>query len=165
MPDQDIAQPAKREPRFTIPSRTDWHTYAAVLYGVILLVWLSTESTNMILTSFLGVGAAFGVLGLGIMHRYGGRVLSFHRWVAMMVGLGAAVGLGATAMTFFLMLFKNVQHAHVVPDFPWEMVSLIWLRAPAWTVAGALVGAAIGLLRLAFFDSSDTGADPALEAE
>jgi hypothetical protein len=138
-------------PTLTIPRRRDWHTYAVVFGGVILLVWLSSESTYMPLTALLGVGTALGLAMLALMVRFGGRVLAPRIWLPGVIILGAVIGVFAIFTTTLLMLFKNVQHSHLYPDFPGEVFVELWRRTPAWGLAGALLGAAWGLARLAFY--------------
>jgi hypothetical protein len=141
--------PQQTLPAITIPQRRPRHTYSAALFGVVILVWLSTEDTTMILTSLLGLGISFGVIGMALMHRVGGRPIAPQYWIPAAVGLGALAGPSTVFTTFMLMLFKNVQHSHITPDFPVETMGDIWLRVPAWTVAGALLGGAWALARIA----------------
>ncbi len=141
--------------KLTIPRRTDRHIYTAVFYGVVLMIWLSSESTHMLLTAALGIGLAFMVISLTVVVRFGGRTPSPKIWLPGMIALGALLGLSSVFMTFMLMLFKNVQHSHLALDFPGEVVADIWLRAPAWTIAGALLGGAIALARIAFYSPSN----------
>ncbi len=115
-----------------------------------LLVWLSTESTYMPLTAALGAGLAFGLLALGIFHRFGDHVLGTQRLLLSAVLFGGLGGALAIPMTFGLMLFKNVQHSHYyAPDFPNETLLGIWERLPFWGLAGALLGLGWALWRVA----------------
>lgn len=134
------------KPIFTVPSRNDRHIYWAVFYGVILLVWLSTESTYMPLTAALGGGVSVGIMAFLIMHRFGGQPVGTRRLLIVSSLVGAITGALAVPMTFFLMLFKNVQHSHYyAPDFPNETLLGIWERLPFWLLAGALFGLAWAL--------------------
>lgn len=132
-------------PTLTLPERTQRHAVFAIFYGVILLVWLTTENASMIVVSGLGFGTALGIVGLSILHWWGGRTFAIKVWLPSLVLLGMVIGIGSIGATFFLMMFKNVQHSHVSADYPWEMVTEIWTLTPAWIVAGGLLGAAIGL--------------------
>lgn len=96
----------------------------------------------MPLTASLGVAWAFAVLALVVMQTFSGRQLWGRGLVLAGAAFGAAVGISATGFGFLLMLFKNVQHAHLTPDFPNETLLGILYRAPAWGVAGALLGMA-----------------------
>jgi hypothetical protein len=131
-----------------LPQQTLIHNLMAIGYGGVLLVWLSTESTNILLTSTLGFGLGILIVGLGILHRWGGREL---KWPAI-IAAGAVLGICSAFTTFFLMIFKNTQHSHVVPDFSSEVVFGILARMPAWGLAGALVGGAIVLILKALPD-------------
>jgi hypothetical protein len=132
-------------PSVSVPKQTQRHTLLAVFYGVILFVWLMTENASMVMVSVLGLGTALGITGLSVLHWWGGRTFRIKIWLPSVVVLGVMVGFGATGATFLLMMFKNVQHSHVVADYPWESVTDMLMRAPSWMVAGGLLGAAIGL--------------------
>lgn len=138
-------------PAFKIPKRSDFHTYAAVFYGVMVLVWLSSESKNVFSTSLLGVGMAFGITSLFIIVRFGERVLMPPIWLPGVMACGAFIGLASSFTTSLLMVMKNVQHSHLYPDFPGEVVVGIWQRAPAWMLAGILLSAALALARVALY--------------
>jgi hypothetical protein len=132
-------------PNIRLPKQTQRHTQLAIFYGVILFVWLTTENASMVVVSVLGLGAALGITGLSVVHWWGGQTYPIKIWLPSVVALGIIVGLGATGATFLLMMFKNVQHSHVVADYPWESVTDMLTRGPAWMVAGGLLGAAVGL--------------------
>ena len=132
-------------PSVTLPKQTQRHTLWAIFYGAIVFVWLTTENASMMIVSVLGVGMALGITALSVVHWWGGRTLGVKIWLPSLVGLGIVVGLGATLATFLLMMFKNVQHSHVVADYPWESVTDMLTRGPAWMVAGGLLGLAGGL--------------------
>ncbi|PJF44924.1 MAG: hypothetical protein CUN55_01435 [Phototrophicales bacterium] len=148
------------KPIFTIPSRNERHIYWAVFYGVIILIWLSTESTYMPLTVLLGAGLAFGVLMLAILYRFGGISLSLQQFLIGASLFGALVGAMAVPSTFLLMLFKNVQHSHYyAPDFPNTTILDLWQRLPFWTVAGTLLGLGWALWIIAtYIDREDENA-------
>ena len=128
---------------FTIPSRNDRHIYMLVFLGVITLIWLSSESVYMPMTVGLGVAWSFGIFTVGAMHYFAQKVLSNTLLWGFFVGIGAFIGLGAIGTTFMLMLFKNVQHSHLTPDFPNETILAIVKLAPAWTFSGGLWGLAL----------------------
>lgn len=130
------------------PQQTLIHNLMAIGYGGVLLVWLSTESTNIPLTSVLGLGLGILIVGLAILHRWGGREIRSPAIIAT----GAGLGICSAFTTFFLMIFKNTQHSHVVPDFSGEVAFGILARTPIWGLAGALVGGAIVLILKALPD-------------
>ena len=59
---------------------------------------------------------------------------------------GALIGALASLTTPLLMLFKDLRHAHVFPDYPAGMMLATLERMPAWALAGGLAGFGIGLL-------------------
>lgn len=110
-----------------------------------MFVWLTTENASMVVVSVLGLGTALAIVGLSVLHRWGGKTYPFKIWLPSLVGLGMVIGLGTAGATFLLMMFKNVQHSHVTADYPWESVTDMLTRGPVWMVAGGLLGAATGL--------------------
>ncbi|MBZ0317191.1 MAG: hypothetical protein K8L91_12285 [Anaerolineae bacterium] len=133
-----------------IPQHTLTHNLLAIGYGGGLMIWLSTESTHVGLTAMLGFGLALMIVGLSVLHWLGGRNLNLMRgWTVL---FGAITGAFTPITTFFLMLFKNVQHSHIVPDFSNEVMWEILARTPAWTLAGGLIGGAFLMLSLATAD-------------
>ena len=136
-------------PSFTIPTRTERHTYMAVFYGVVILIWLTSEATDIRVVAFLGLGLSIGILGLMTIHRFGGCEIQPKWWLSGAFAGGGLVGLTATFMTFMLMLFKNVQHSHLTPDFSGDMMVDVLKLAPFWGIAGMLIGGAIALGRIA----------------
>ncbi len=65
---------------------------------------------------------------------------------------GSLIGALASVIAAALMLFKDLRHAHPFPDFPPMMILGMLERLPHWTVAGALVGIGVGLLRYLLTD-------------
>lgn len=117
------------------------------------MIWLSTESTHMGLTVLLGLGLALMIVGLGVLHWLGGRNLNLMRGWSVLFGI--ITGALTPITTFFLMLFKNVQHSHIVPDFSNEVLWEILTRTPAWALAGGLIGAALLLIGFAIPKPAD----------
>lgn len=64
--------------------------------------------------------------------------------------VGAIVGLGTAFAAALLMLVKTGWHAHIFPDYPLGMILDVLRRAPAWALAGGLIGLGMGFLRLRF---------------
>ncbi len=103
----------------------------------------------MVLTSLLGLGTTLAIIVFLILKRYGGQTVRARIWFPFLVVLGTLTGLGTSLMTFLLMVFKNGQHGHLVPDFPGTMVVDLLSRAPAWTLAGTLLGVTLSLTVIA----------------
>lgn len=112
------------------------------------MIWLSTESTHVGLTALLGFGLALMILGLSVLHWLSGRNLN-RGWTVL---FGIVTGALTPITTFFLMLFKNVQHSHIVPDFSNEVMWEILTRTPVWALAGGLIGGAFLMFSLATAD-------------
>lgn len=117
-----------------------------ILYGVIVLIWLSAEDNAMLPVTLLGwTGAALLVV------RRGGHFLhgSAKRRVIVAAALGLAIGAGAALATAGLMLLKTGMHSHINPDYLPEQFIGILSRAPVWALAGSLAGLGASFLRRA----------------
>jgi hypothetical protein len=64
-------------------------------------------------------------------------------------GLGGLIGLATPVTAALLMLLKNGSHAHVVPDYPFGVMLGVLSLAPAYGLAGALIGVGICALAVA----------------
>jgi hypothetical protein len=137
-------------PSLTIPSLTNRYIVGCLGYGVVILGWLTPEGNAVWFASLLGVGLAYLLLGLGLQHWWGGHTLSCKHWMPLSILLGLGGGLAASLCTFLLMLIKNVQHSHLVLDFPSEVLLGTLERTPAWMVAGGLIHLALLLIYIAF---------------
>jgi hypothetical protein len=106
---------------------------------LLVFVWLTPEQDSVWLVATLGLGGAF--------------VTAAHLRLRIKLWLlfwGAFVGAGGAIAAAGLMFLKTALHAHPFPDFsPLLMLAMIQ-RAPAWGLAGALVGAGLLLLRNVF---------------
>ncbi|MBX3081092.1 MAG: hypothetical protein KF716_05620 [Anaerolineae bacterium] len=123
-------------------------TLITVLFGIIVFVWLSPDEQGWLVIP-LGIGmaalvAAHAVFRLG--SRLGRRPIPVRWWRLGVVALGALIGAGSTLTTALLMLFKSGLHQHVFPDYPLIVILGILERAPAWSLAGALIGLAAVLI-------------------
>ncbi len=115
-----------------------------LIYGAILLLWLSIEDDNALEVAILGIGLAILSLTFWITGHLGGRV--FERRFALFGAAlaGAASGLLGALLSAGLMLFKVGLHSDDFPDFPFGMMVDMVARAPLWALAG--IFAWIGLL-------------------
>jgi hypothetical protein len=128
----------------TIPKMPWWLKLITLIYGVFTFVWLSAED-SIWLVSVIGFGFALLCVLHGVFKLHG-RTFAQRLWIPATVGLGALTGAGASLATALIMLMKTSLHGHLYPDYPFLVVAGIIERLPAWTIAGALVGAAIVLL-------------------
>jgi hypothetical protein len=132
-----------------IPVLQSKHTLYAIVYGAVLLAWLSTENATVIIVSLLGAGLSLMLISLGLMRWFGGRTVQ--QWLLVWIILGAMVGCGAVVTTIGLMVFKNAWHSHAYPDFASVVVADMARRFFPWTAAGGLLGGATALIRLATY--------------
>ena len=115
---------------------------ALLLTGLAILVWSGLEDRDASAVTFLG---ALSSISLTLWLLSG--MAAGHALKPLYFGLsGAFVGALASLCTAALMLFKNLRHAHVFPDYPAEMLLVALARLPIWAIAGALAGLGIGLL-------------------
>lgn len=132
----------------TIPHHQNKHTVMAILYGGVLMVWLTPEDATLVIVSLLGAGIALVLTSLLVLRFLGGRQLTPQQWIPGLVIFGMAVGFGAVWGTVGLMIFKNAWHSHAAPDFSGTVIVGIMGRLIPWTLAGGFVGGALALWRL-----------------
>jgi hypothetical protein len=125
-------------------------------YGLALLLWLSLEDNGTLSVALLGTGAATLFTIIALLNRIGGRVLSMRLWFTGLIGLGAAIGALSTLTTTLLMFFKTGWHGHGFPDYPPAMMLAMLQRLPVWMLAGALIGLAIAMIKLATISQDAT---------
>ena len=113
-----------------------------ILVGVAILLWSSLEDRDAVLVSMLGALSA-AAISLTLLDRARLRCGSATTRALM---AGALVGALSSVTTAALMLFKNLRHAHVFPDYPPAMMLAALERLPWWALAGALAGFGIGIL-------------------
>ena len=134
---------------FTIP-RLDYRFRLIVIgYGLVLLLWMSLEDTHTEPVVVLGVVLSLLVSLQTLLRRMGGHGVSVRQLLLILSLGGGLVGVGASISTALLMFFKNAWHAHLFLDFPPGIMLAILERAPAWGLAGVLIGVGIGLSWLA----------------
>jgi len=141
----------------TVPPLPPRFTLIALCFGGILFSWLSLEDSSVLPASLIGAGVAILMALRWVFVRFGGRTLAFSTALLGAILAGMVIGASAAVLTAALMLFKNGMHAHVFPDFPGGLILDMIVRAPAWAVAGALVGAGVALM----INTSDQAAQSA----
>lgn len=129
---------------------------ALLLIGLAILLWSGLEDKDVAAVVMLGALSST-TLTLWLLSRiYAGLT---DKPIAMALA-GALAGALASLCTAALMLFKNLRHAHVFPDYPAEMLLAVLERLPLWSIAGALAGLGIGLLLASRLNPSDSEAAP-----
>ena len=118
-----------------------------VLWAAFAFFWMMQEG-DLRRVVFLGVWTAL----LGVGYGYGRVITHFQLegWVTVFTATigGALFGLGSVLLTLLLMAVKTGLHAHG-PEFSPDEIAWLMQQAPLWTLAGAIGGAGLGLLRLA----------------
>jgi hypothetical protein len=131
---------------FTIPP-LDYRLRLVVIgYGLLLLLWVSIEDIHSEPVVALGAGFSALVSMHALLRRLGGQAVSERQLLFISSLGGGVVGAGASISTALLMFFKNAWHAHLFLDFPPGLMLAILERAPAWGLAGVLMGIGSGLL-------------------
>lgn len=117
-----------------------------VICGIAVLLWSGMEDDDARMVTLLGMllAAALSLMLISSQRLPEQlRRLSLAQRGAMS---GALIGALASLTTPLLMLFKDLRHAHVFPDYPAGMMLATLERMPAWALAGGLAGFGIGLL-------------------
>ena len=122
-----------------------------LLTGLAILFWSGLEDSDTSAVTLLGALSSIS-LTLWLLSRLAAspRIRAIHIALA-----GALAGALAALCTATLMLFKNLRHAHIFPDYPAEMLLAVLERLPVWAAAGGLAGLGIGLLLASRLDDRD----------
>ncbi|MYD11530.1 MAG: hypothetical protein F4X02_15985 [Chloroflexi bacterium] len=124
---------------------------ALLLTGLAILFWSGLEDNDASAVTLLGALSSVS-LTLWLLSRVAvGFALTPHHAALT----GALTGALAALCTAALMLFKNLRHAHIFPDYPAGMLLAALERLPFWAIAGALAGLGIGLLLAARLSEGD----------
>ena len=117
-----------------------------LIVGVAVLLWSGMEDNDARLVTLLGalLAAAFCMMLLD-SQRFR-RAFPRGGPLPQYAIAGATIGALASVTTPLLMLFKDLRHAHVFPDYPPGMILATLERMPAWALAGALAGFGLGVL-------------------
>jgi hypothetical protein len=132
-----------------LPARGRKLRWVIILYGLLIFLWLGPEDTHVWPVALLGSGASLLVIIWWLLGHYSGHRIPT-RWLPLLTMLtGAAAGFGGSVITAVLMLLKNARHAHVFPEYPAPLMLAVLERAPAWMLAGALLGLGVSALWIA----------------
>lgn len=126
--------------------RSSLGRHLLLITGIAVLLWSGLEDNDAVVVTSLGTllataGASRFLASRWFSARFGQRCL----WQQLALA-GALVGTLASVTTPLLMLFKDLRHAHVFPDYPPEMMLATLARMPFWALAGGLTGFGIGIL-------------------
>lgn len=128
---------------WTIPPRPKWLSPLTLLIGVSVFVWFTPESQTAVFPAILGMAGSGALVANRVYAAAGRSVRRIVVWPLIGAGWGAGGALAAAA----LMFLKTAIHAHLLPEFPPEMMIAMLERLPFWAAAGGLIGAGIQLLR------------------
>ncbi len=117
-----------------------------ILCGIAILLWSGLEDNNANAVSVLAAATATVATLYILASRLGGRALHPADHLRLSVLAGFLAGSSACLLAASLMLFKDLRHAHIYPDYPPQMILAMLERLPHWTLAGGLAGIGIGLL-------------------
>ena len=114
--------------------------------GIAVLLWSGMEDSDALLVTLLGALLATAT-GLMLLASPRFRPVMARESIPRQGAFaGALIGMLASVATPLLMLFKDLRHAHIYPDYPVGMMLATLERMPAWALAGGLAGFGIGLL-------------------
>ena len=120
-----------------------------VFYGILLMLWMSTEDSGTLTVTLLGSGLSVLAIGLWLLQETRDRRISFRGLLIGGAGSGGLMGAGAILATVALMFLKTAWHSHIYPDYPPQMMLDMLVRIPAWGLAGGMLGLAGALLWIA----------------
>lgn len=134
--------------KFTIPSRNLLFRLLTALLGIVILFWSGIEDKDVITVTALGWLLSVLAVMFSLMSHLGGRTLGAAALLKLAALAGSAVAALSSAMTVLLMLFKDLRHGHVYPDYPPPLMLGILERLPLWSLAGGLAGLGLGFLMI-----------------
>lgn len=134
----------EREAQFKRGSKRARHLM--VIGGIAVLLWSGMEDNDARLVTMLGALLAAPIFMLLVNSRYYPTLLQSRSLAKRAALAGALIGMLASLATPLLMLFKNLLHAHVFPDYPAGMMLATLERMPVWAVAGGFAGFGFGIL-------------------
>jgi drug/metabolite transporter (DMT)-like permease len=126
--------------------RSNRSRHILVFTGIAVLLWSGLEDNDAVVVTLLGAflaTAGSSMLLNSQLFRARYSRLSPPKRLAL---AGAIIGGLASVTTPLLMLFKDMRHAHIFPDYPPQMMLATLERMPTWALAGGLAGFGIGLL-------------------
>ena len=121
---------------------------ALLLTGSCTLIWLALEDQALWPPLVLGAACASLLTLQFLLGHLRGRQPGPGRIISLGFGGGLLAGTGACLCAVGLMLFKNVRHAHSIPDFPVDRLLATLQLAPQMALSFALTGLGISLVCL-----------------
>lgn len=140
----------------SIPKPNNKLRWLIIGYTIFIFIWTGRESTNIRTMTLISFGITLLAITTWTLNRYGGQQISVRTGAMMFTLIGAIIGFGTTVTTAVMMMFINIRHSHIRPDYPPELVGAILQRSPLWAVAGVLVGLALILFWVAVQPTPDS---------
>lgn len=125
-------------------NRARWNS---ILCGAVIFFWSGLEDNDLTAVTVLGIWLSISLITLWIISHNALPTSNRATWALIM---GAGVGILTSLCVAGLMLFKNLRHSHVFPDYPFEMMRDILTRAPFWAIGGMCITFGIFLLARLF---------------
>jgi hypothetical protein len=114
--------------------------------GALVFLWLRIEEASALLAMLGGWGVTLAVVIWYGWKALSERSLTVRQWMPIAALTGAVTGLAAAIVSVLLMLLKNGLHAHLFPDFPFEMMRAVLGFIPWWMMGACLVAVGMGAL-------------------
>ncbi len=114
--------------------------------GLAVFLWLRLEDHGVVVAVLMGLLVTTLALAAWLWPRIAGQPLPAKRLVISLGLTGALAGLFTALAAALLMLLKNGFHGHLYPDYAAPLIAETLARAPAWALAGALLGLGAALL-------------------
>lgn len=121
-------------------NRARWNS---IICGAVIFFWSGLEDNDLTAVTVLGVWLSISLISLWIISHNALPTSNRATWALI---FGAGLGILTSLSMAGLMLFKNLRHSHVFPDYPFEMMRDILTRAPFWAVGG--MGITFGMFLL-----------------
>lgn len=126
-----------------------WQRLILIGGGLTVFLWLRLEDHGVATAVTMGLLVATLALTGWLWPRLAGRLFRPGQLALAAVLTGAGLGLLTAFSAAALMLLKTGFHGHLNPDYPAGVMAGTLARAPAWALAGGLLGLAAALVWLA----------------
>ena len=138
-----------------VPERGRRLRWIIILYSLLIFFWLGPEDNHTAPVILIGAGASVLLLMVWTLHRVGGKIIPLRYIPLGLAFLGTVAGFGTSVLSALLMLFKNVRHSHIYPDYPPGLMAAVLERAPIWALIGGLIGLGSATIILALHTTTE----------